>query len=61
MIPFSLSKLLERLISSTVTENLLSLDFYGVSASYVNGDAGGGGGGGGGVCVCTRARLCVHL
>ena len=49
VIPFSPSKLLSRLISSTVTENLLSLDLDGVSASYVDGDAGGSCGGG--VCV----------
>ena len=54
-IPFSPSKLLWRLISSTVTENLLSLDLDGVSASYVDGDAGGSCGGG----VCVWARVCV--
>ena len=54
VIPLSPSKLLWRLISSTVTENLLSHDVDGVGTSYVDGDTYG-------VCVyvCERARACV--
>ena len=52
MIPFSPSKLLRRLFSSTVTENLLIYDVDGVNASYVNGDTDG-------VCVCVYVSVRV--
>ena len=52
VIPFSPSKLLRRLFSSTVTENLLIYDVDGVNASYVNGDTDG-------VCVCVYVSVRV--